>query len=80
MVFTVKVSPSLTASSEAVRNLEPEERQCYFHDEKHLDIHHAYSQYGCLLECKLKFIAKACHCRPYFAEVPGNFTCIQIIQ
>ncbi|PSN55275.1 hypothetical protein C0J52_05821 [Blattella germanica] len=57
-VFTVKVSPSLTASSEVVRNLMPEERQCYFHDEMHLDIHHAYSQYACLLECKLKYIAK----------------------
>ncbi|PSN55272.1 hypothetical protein C0J52_05822 [Blattella germanica] len=73
-VFTVKVSPAVTVTNEAVRNLAPKERNCIFPDERQLTIYHTYTQPGCLTECRINFIVKECGCTPYYFDLNHDQT------
>jgi amiloride-sensitive sodium channel len=65
-VFRVEVTPSVTESSPDVRALSVSQRQCLFADELRLSVFKVYTQQNCLLECRLKHIARFCGCSPYF--------------
>jgi hypothetical protein len=65
-VFRVEVTPSVTESSPNVRALSISQRHCLFPDELRLSVFNTYTQQNCLLECRLRNIARYCGCYPYF--------------
>ncbi|XP_070069706.1 sodium channel protein Nach [Drosophila takahashii] len=64
---------SISADSE-VRNLPVAYRKCRYTDENNLDYFTPYHPSLCRLECRIKWAASLCHCKPYFyvaaPEVP----------
>eukprot|EP00095_Tigriopus_kingsejongensis_P009175 maker-scaffold145_size311916-snap-gene-1.10 protein:Tk09175 transcript:maker-scaffold145_size311916-snap-gene-1.10-mRNA-1 annotation:"GE16304" len=63
---TFLITPSETATSEAVKELEPTRRECRFKSEiEGLKIFKQYTQTGCILECKLTAGAAKCGCIPW---------------
>ena len=61
-------------SKDETKKYGPQRRNCYFPDEKKLDIHKRYSQFNCMFECKEEFASKClttcdepgqqCNCQP----------------
>lgn len=69
--MSLAVTAELTRSSESIRSLSVESRNCVFPDENKLRIHHVYTQSSCLTECRLLHILLMCSCKLYFFELPG---------
>ena len=64
-----------TIADEAIRDVTPEKRNCYFQDEYQLEMYQLYSQSGCIFECKMR-IGKAKTfggCTPWFYPTRGRF-------
>ena len=62
--------------NEAIRNIKPEDRDCYFSDEHPLEEHQKYSQSNCVLECNMKYARKKMEeqnattvCTPWFYPI-----------
>ena len=43
-----------TIADEAIRDVSPNKRNCYFQDEFQLEMYSLYSQSGCIFECKMR--------------------------
>ena len=59
METNVEISALQVHAFEEIRQYSPEQRNCYFPDEKQLKYHRKYSLENCLFECELEF-ASAC--------------------
>nr|CAD7430191.1 unnamed protein product [Timema monikensis] len=66
MVYNVKLSVALSVSSSTLWEMSPTERDCYFPNEKKLDLFSTYTQESCHLECRLQLVRDRCGCQPYF--------------
>lgn len=71
--LSVLVKPFVTISTNAIKHLPVAERFCYFPDEKRLSVSQSYTQKSCLVECRLNYLHKICHCRPYYFNMVGEF-------
>lgn len=58
----LEIKPLLTTSSPRLRNYTPEQRNCYFEDERYLKYFKAYTQSNCKLECLTNFTLQSCGC------------------
>lgn len=70
--LSIMVKPFVTISTDAIKHLPVVERFCYFPDEKHLSVSKVYTQKSCLIECRLNYLHKKCHCRPYYFNMLGE--------
>ncbi|XP_045534337.1 pickpocket protein 11-like [Papilio machaon] len=61
----MKVQPLVFQCEDDIRNVSPEKRACWFHDEVLLQYTDRYSYETCLTECKIKTFLKYCGCVPY---------------
>lgn len=73
MIAFVMVYPESTYSTPEVRNLAPEVRNCYFHDEHKLGYMQRYSYVNCLAECRTEIAYRLCGCVPYFLPNNGSY-------
>ena len=53
-------------TSTGIRNLDPEDRHCYFEDEGNLEFYSKYTFSNCKLECGIKLVQKVFHCIPWY--------------
>ena len=51
----VAITATSVISDEAVRDIEPSKRNCFFHDEHPLELHRNYSQANCLFQCQVDY-------------------------
>lgn len=56
------VKPNVMTISDGLRSLEPNERGCYFQNERRLEFFSSYNQYHCELECLANHIKEKCDC------------------
>ena len=64
----IAMSAVNTIADEAIRDVSPGKRNCYFQDEFQLEMYSLYSQSGCIFECKMR-LGKARTvggCTPWF--------------
>ena len=63
-----------TIADEAIRDVPPNKRNCYFQDEYQLEMYQLYSQSGCIFECKMRIgQAKTFGgCTPWFYPTRGE--------
>ena len=63
-----------TIADEAIRDVPPEKRNCYFQDEYKLDMYQLYSQSGCIFECKMRIGQSKTEggCTPWFYPTRGE--------
>lgn len=73
MIAYVTVYPETTYSTSAVRQLAPDVRYCYFHDEHRLNHLQRYSYVNCLAECRTEIAYRLCGCVPYFLPNNGSY-------
>lgn len=73
MKTSIRVFPSITVTSDNVKDLEIESRGCVFPDEKDLYIYHVYTESSCLIECRLMYLADVCNCHMYYFPPPGKY-------
>ena len=50
----IAMSAVNTIADEAIRDVSPNKRNCYFQDEFQLEMYSLYSQSGCIFECKMR--------------------------
>lgn len=72
---SITTYPFITVTSDAVKHLDVRSRGCVFPDEMKLHVYHVYTESSCLIECRLKFIAKVCNCYMYYFPPIGKCTC-----
>lgn len=70
--LSLTVKPYVTHSTDAIRNLDINDRFCYFPDEQQLSISNSYSQKSCLIECRLRHLKQVCQCGPYYFNLLGT--------
>ena len=65
-----------TIADEAIRDVPPEKRNCYFQDEYKLDMYQLYSQSGCIFECKMRIGQSKTEggCTPWFYPTRGELS------
>ena len=65
-----------TIADEAIRDVLPEKRNCYFQDEYKLDMYQLYSQSGCIFECKMRIGQSKTEggCTPWFYPTRGELS------
>ncbi|CAH0626876.1 unnamed protein product [Chrysodeixis includens] len=61
----IKVEPQVFQSDLSIRAIDPEKRECWFHDEASLGHTDRYSYETCRTECKMKNYLDKCQCVPY---------------
>ncbi|XP_026740154.1 sodium channel protein Nach-like [Trichoplusia ni] len=61
----IKVEPLVFQSDSSIRAVDPEKRECRFHDEASLAHTDRYSYETCRTECKMKNYLEKCSCVPY---------------
>ncbi|KAF2896463.1 hypothetical protein ILUMI_09711, partial [Ignelater luminosus] len=82
---SVAVKPTLITVSEELINYKPEDRKCYFSNERNLTYFYSYSQQNCLDECLTNYTIQYCGCVAFYMPKsksfpicgPGRFECIQ---
>ncbi|XP_063915464.1 pickpocket protein 28-like [Zophobas morio] len=60
------VEPALIATTPAVKNFNPDSRNCYLENERPLLYFKPYTQLNCLLECEANFTLMICGCVTYY--------------
>lgn len=58
----ITIKPRLTTTSEELRNIKPNRRQCFFHSERQLCYFKLYTQHTCETECLANFTKIECGC------------------
>ena len=63
----VKVTLEYVAEgSEEFKAMDPHKRNCYYPNEKALDVFRTYSEANCILECAWRIAKDECGCAPWF--------------
>lgn len=65
--ITVSIIPEVIYTDDSLRSLAPEDRNCFFDDEKELEFFKTYSKVNCEMECMTRIALNNCNCTPYFA-------------
>jgi hypothetical protein len=72
---SIVITPSVLESTEAVKQLQPSERDCKFPQEsENSKIFSLYSHSGCIFECLWQQAADFCKCYPWKYPMPGNIS------
>ncbi|XP_060654838.1 pickpocket protein 28 [Drosophila nasuta] len=66
----ISIRPKIITTSDGLKYYEPQRRQCYFQDERHLRYFNIYSQSNCELECLANYTLKVCECVKF--SMPRN--------
>lgn len=61
----VNIIPEVLRPHKSLRNLEPQKRQCFFHDEKKLKYFTNYNKINCVIECFSDVAYENCGCLPF---------------
>ncbi|KAJ3655391.1 hypothetical protein Zmor_014523 [Zophobas morio] len=71
-VAMVAVQPEVVTTSNEVKKIHPEKRECYLGNEKSLKYFRTYTHSNCLLECITNFTLTECGCVSYFMPRTNN--------
>lgn len=63
----ILMEPKLTTTSEGLRGYSPNERGCFYNDERRLDFHKIYSENNCDLECATNYSMHLYGCAFFFS-------------
>ncbi|XP_045478144.1 pickpocket protein 28-like [Harmonia axyridis] len=63
---TVSVNPTVTETSDKIRNYSPEKRGCFFGYERNLKYFRFYSQSSCNFECWTNYTISKCGCVDFY--------------
>ncbi|RZF48040.1 hypothetical protein LSTR_LSTR002106 [Laodelphax striatellus] len=70
----IRIVPKVVTTSEELRSLSPQDRGCYFDDEKKLKYFKIYTIRNCEIECETNITLKQCNCslldQPHFHSTP----------
>ncbi|XP_004533303.1 pickpocket protein 11 [Ceratitis capitata] len=69
----VRINPESTYATNAVRNMDPQIRNCLFSDERTLPAMQRYTFGNCMAECRTKIIYEFCGCIPMSLPNNGSF-------
>jgi acid-sensing ion channel, other len=58
----IGVKPKLITTSKGLRHYLPDKRQCYFNNERKLQLYSVYTQGNCELECLANYTLERCGC------------------
>lgn len=61
----VEVTPEIIKTDPNLKSVNPEDRECYFENEKFLKYFKIYTDKNCELECLANFTLAQCDCIPY---------------
>lgn len=67
----VVISPKISESSDLIRKIPIQQRQCIFANEANLSYYNIYSKKNCEMECSSKLTEQSCNCTLYF--MPRKF-------
>lgn len=73
----ILIRPDVIHSSEKVRSLTINQRECIFQEENPLEFIKKYSFLSCLSECRVREIIRFCQCIPFHfhkKSIPMNFS------
>lgn len=74
----LSVVPTVVISTDDIRDLAVESRNCWFHDERNLGYSDRYSFQNCLSECRAQMIVKFCNCMPFYYPKIGMVKMIKL--
>ncbi|XP_049547443.1 pickpocket protein 28-like [Anopheles darlingi] len=69
----ISVKPQMTTTSKKLRNYTPQNRQCFFNDERYLRFFRVYTQENCEVECVTNYTLSKCGCVK-FSMMRDNLT------
>lgn len=80
----VQITTHLTLTDDSIKHWSPEERGCYYSNEKWLKYNKIYSYINCYVECQVNSTESLCGCVPIFrlskhVEHTVNYDSIKII-
>jgi len=70
----ILIIPEVKYTSEDLKDLKPEERGCYFEDERSLQLFQVYTRRNCEMECMINYTIAYQGCVPYFFLKTPNIT------
>ncbi|KAF2895493.1 hypothetical protein ILUMI_10682 [Ignelater luminosus] len=70
---SVAIKPTLITVSEELINYKPEDRKCYFSNERNLTYFLSYSQQNCLDECLTNYTMQYCGCVAFYMPKSKSF-------
>lgn len=76
----LSVTPESTYSTDDVRMLPVDVRQCLMADEKKLKVMRSYSYINCMAECRSDIVFKLCGCVPYHMLNNGSYPVCEMNQ
>lgn len=68
----MRLRPILTSAHKSIEQHTPNQRGCYFSNEKELTLFKYYTEKNCLLECKMNCSIKLCGCVPFYLPRINN--------
>jgi acid-sensing ion channel, other len=71
MTLDVEITPEITITDKSLMKLSPDERDCYFEDEKTLRLFNTYTLENCVDECFINLTYIECECMRY-SELRGK--------
>ena len=71
---TVALKATKVTAVKDLESIDPQRRQCYFKNEKKLELHQKYSQSNCFLECSLQYSLKKMNgsCMPWYFPIVNH--------
>lgn len=70
METQIIIKPVIDISTPQLKNINIDQRQCFFSDERELRFYRTYTQRNCILECESNFTLHFCQCVMYY--MPSN--------
>lgn len=70
----IEISPHLVVS-EGIKHYAPDQRQCYYTDERQLQFYKQYTKNHCETECLTNYVLEKCGCVPYSLPRTYNTQC-----
>jgi acid-sensing ion channel, other len=66
--FEVLITPEIITTDEGLRSYDPEERGCFFQDERKLKYFKVYTKNNCMFECRAEqfYVKPKLNCTPFF--------------
>lgn len=65
-ILQIRIKPKVITVSEELKTYKPKDRQCYFSDERKLEIFKVYTQQNCLEECLGNYTLEICGCVAFY--------------
>ncbi|GLV39865.1 pickpocket 26 [Carabus blaptoides fortunei] len=86
--MAISVTPEMITTAEGLLNISPQDRNCFFAQEKHLYYFKEYTQKNCKIECIANLTTFLCHCLPFYFPMDsktkicgfGDVKCFSVIK